>query len=116
MENYITKQEHDAFAKLMNLENQRLADENSRQNSRINALETAAQQINTLALSVERLAASVEAMTKEQLKINKSLEKQGERIGSLEGQDGEMWRKVTGHLVTAVVGIVVGYIFTQIGM
>ena len=116
MDNYITKQEHEAFAKLMNLENQRLADEDLRQNRRIGALETAIQQMNALAVSVERLAASVEAMAKEQLKINKSIEKQGERIGSLENRDGETWRKVTGHLITTVAGAVAGYVLTKIGM
>ena len=116
MEDYITRQEHEAFAKLMNLENQRLKDEDSRQNSRINVLETAMQQMNALAVSVERLAASVEAIAKEQLKISKSIEKQGERIGSLESRDGETWRKVTGHLITVVIGTVVGYIFAQMGI
>ena len=116
MENYITKQEHEAFSKLMASENQRLKDEDSRQNNRINVLETAMQQMNALAVSVERLAASVEAMAKEQLKINKSIEKQGERIGSLENRDGETWRKVTGCLITAVVGTIVGYIFAQMGI
>lgn len=116
MEDYITRTEHEAFSKLMNLENQRLKDEDLRQNRRIGALETAIQQINALTVSVERLAASVETMAKEQLKINKSIEKQGERIGSLENRDGETWRKVTSHLITVVIGIVVGYIFKQIGI
>ena len=33
-----------------------------------------------------------------------------------EERDGEMWRKVTGHIVTVIIGIVIGYIFKQIGM
>lgn len=116
MEDYITRPEYESFAELMKSENNRLKDEDSRQNNRINVLETAMQQMNALAVSVERLAASVEAMAKEQLKINKSIEKQGERIGSLESRDGDMWRKVTGHLITVAAGIIVGYIFTKIGM
>lgn len=116
MENCISRAEHEAFAGLMESENARITEENDRQNKRLNALETAIQQINALTVSVERLAASVEAMAKEQLEINKSIEKQGERIGSLESRDGEMWRKVTGHLITVVAGIIVGYIFTKIGM
>lgn len=31
-------------------------------------------------------------------------------------EHGEMWRKVTGYVATAVIGIVVGFIFTQIGL
>lgn len=34
----------------------------------------------------------------------------------LESRDGEMWRKVVGYIITAVVGIIIGFIFTQFGM
>ena len=43
-------------------------------------------------------------------------EKQGQRLAELEGRDGEMWRKVIGYAATAIIGILIGYIFTQIGM
>lgn len=62
-----------------------------------------------LTASVEKLAQSVQQMAKSQ-------GRQEERLEELEGRDGEMWRKVTGYVITAVIGIVVGYIFTQIGM
>ena len=39
-----------------------------------------------------------------------------DRTSVLENRDGEMWRKVVGYVATAVIGIVVGFIFTQIGM
>lgn len=116
MEEHITRSEHEAFADLMDSENARITEENDRQNKRLTALETAIQQINALTISVERLAASVEAMAKEQLEINKSIEKQGERIGSLESRDGDMWRKAMAYLATAVIGVIVGYIAKQIGM
>ena len=56
-----------------------------------------------------RLATSVEDMVKEQ-------EKQGKRLEVLEGRDGEMWRKVVGYIITAVIGIVIGFVFHQVGM
>ncbi len=46
----------------------------------------------------------------------KEMEQQNDRLKTLENRDGEMWRKVTGYLITAVLGVVIGYIFTQIGM
>lgn len=46
----------------------------------------------------------------------KEQETQSKRLVSLENRDGEMWRKVVGYVATAVIGIVVGFIFTQIGM
>ena len=46
----------------------------------------------------------------------KEQEKQGNRLEVLEGRDGEMWRKIVGYVITAVIGIVIGFAFTQIGM
>ncbi len=51
----------------------------------------------------------MENMLKEQID-------QGKRIEVLENRDGKMWRKVTDYIVTAIIGIVLGFIFNQIGM
>lgn len=103
MENgYISREEHEEFR-------HRMEDEHKRQNRRIELLEETTRQIGTLATSVEKMALSLQSMVREQ-------EQQGERLEALEGRDGEMWRKVVGYLATAVVGVVVGYIFKQIGM
>lgn len=98
----ITRAEHDEFVK-------RIEAEEHRQNRRLDILEESVRQNGELTVSVERLATSVEQMAKEQAH-------QGERLETLESRDGEQWRKVTGYLITAVVGIVIGYIFTLIGM
>lgn len=87
----------------------RLEEENKRQDKRIELLEESTKQINALTVSIEKLAQSVQSMVKEQ-------EAQGKRLVSLESRDGEMWRKVVTYVATAVIGIVVGFIFTQIGM
>ncbi len=106
---YIPRKEHEEFADRMLTENKRLEDENDRQNHRIAALEENVKEITSLAVSVEKLAVNMEGTLKE-------LEKQGKRIEMLEGRDGEMWRKVTSYIITTVIGIAAGYIFTQIGM
>ena len=87
----------------------RIEQEDHRQNGRIKELEESTKQINALTVSIEKLAQSVESMVKEQ-------EVQGKRLVSLESRDGEMWRKVVGYVAPAVIGIVVGFIFTQVGM
>ena len=102
MENGIRREEHEEFAR-------RMEDEHKRINHRVGELEETVRQIGALTASVEKLALSVESMAKTQTR-------QGERLEELEGRDGEMWRKVTGYVVTAVIGIVVGFIFTQIGL
>lgn len=98
----ITRAEHEEFCK-------RIEEENKRQDKRIELLEGNTKQIGALTVSVEKLAQSTQMMVKEQ-------EKQGRRLAELEGRDGEMWRKVIGYAATAIIGIMIGYIFTQIGM
>lgn len=109
MEMQISRAEHEEFAKRMETENNRLADENKRHNHRLNELEKAVQQISSLAASTERLAANMENMLKVQ-------EQQGERLERLEGRDGEMWRQIVGYVITAIIGITIGFAFRQIGM
>lgn len=101
MDEFITRVEHEEFSR-------RMEDEHSRQNRRIELLEKSTQKQNALLSSIEKLAVNMESMQKE-------LTKQGKRLEVLESRDGEMWRKVVGYAATAVVGIVVGYMFTQIG-
>lgn len=102
MDSPITRAEHEEFRR-------RLEEENKRQDKRIELLEQNTKQMNILTTSVEKLALSIESMVTEQ-------ERQGKRLEVLEGRDGEMWRKVVGYAVTAVLGIAIGFIFTQIGM
>ena len=102
MEDPITRAEYEEYQK-------RMEQEDHRQNRRIEQLEENTKQINALTVSIEKLAQSVESMVKEQ-------ENQGKRLVSLENKDGEMWRKVIGYVVTAVIGIAIGFVFKQIGM
>ncbi len=65
--------------------------------------------INDLAISTQRMAVNMENMLEEQ-------KRQGERLESLEGRDGKKWREVTRQVVTALVSIVLGYIFARLGI
>lgn len=109
MDTPISRAEHEEFAKRMESENQRLKDEDTRQNKRLDLLEESVREMSALATSVEKLATNMAGMVKVQ-------ERQGKRLETLEGRDGEMWRKVFGYIVTAVLGIVIGFAFRQIGM
>lgn len=108
-DSYVSRHEHEEFRRSMDSENQRLKEENDRQNHRLNALEESVKQVAAISTSVEKLALNMENMLVE-------LKTQGKRLTTLEGRDGDMWRKVVGYAVTAVIGIVVGYIFKQIGL
>jgi len=105
----ISRQEHEEFARRMETENQRLKDEDSRQNHRLDILEESVREISALTANMEKLATNMGSMVKVQ-------EQQGKRLETLENRDGELWRKAIGYVATAIIGIVVGFIFRQIGM
>lgn len=98
----ITRAEHEEFVK-------RVEAEDARQNARIAEVETGIKETRKQNASIERLAASVESIAKE-------LERHGEKLEALEGRDGEKWRQVTGYVITTVIGLVLGFVFTKIGL
>lgn len=98
----ITRREHDEFVK-------RMEDEHHRLSKRITETAEEIKEIGKIANAVNTLAVNMEMMLKEQ-------QEQGERLEKLEARDGEMWRKAVGYVITAVIGVVIGYIFKLIGM
>lgn len=102
MDDAITRAEHEEFRK-------RLEEQNQRQNKRLDILEANVIEMGQLTTTVAKLAVSMDSLIKNQ-------GQQDERLKALEGRDGEMWRKVAGYIVTTVVGVVLGFIFTRIGL
>lgn len=102
MEDFISKSVHEEVIK-------RLDEENDRQNHRISALENTVAQIANIMSSVERLATNMEHMAREQ-------QDQGERLKTLESQDGEMWRKIVSYTITAIISIILGFLASKIGL
>lgn len=110
----LTRAEHEEFTQRMITENKRLEDENNRQNKRLEQLETTVnqiviQQLTALTSTIERLKTSVDNTIKEQAEI-------GERVKKLESRDGDMWRTVVKYVLSAVVGGVIVFAMSQIGM
>ena len=99
---YLTLSEHREFSK-------RIEEENDRQNHRLTNLENAVQQIAGLASAVEKLAVNMEHMAKEQ-------QRQGDRLGVLEGRDGEKWRNVVSHVLLGIITAIIGYLSSKIGL
>ena len=114
MDGAITRAEHEAFSDFMQAENKRIEEENNRQNKRLELLESnmqqiIAQQLTTLTATIERLNLSVNNILKEQSEIS-------ERLKKLENRDGDMWRTVIKYAITAIVGGVLTFILTRIGI
>ena len=106
---YVSMEMHKEFEKRMISENERLADEDKRQNKRIDVLEDTVRQIGDLTASVKELAVSMKNMAKLQ-------EQQSHDIEELKNRDGNMWRTVISHLATTIAGAVLMYALTQIGL
>lgn len=102
MDNFLPIKVHEEYAK-------RMSDWNKRQDARIEELETTTKELSRMNLSIEKMATSMELMMKEQ-------QNQGKRLEVIESRDGEMWRKVTGYVVTCIVGAIIGFILNQIGI
>lgn len=99
---YLRRYEHEEFAKGVDREQ-------VRQNKRIADLEVATKQINDLTLSVQKLAINMEHMLVNQTEQNKRLEE-------LENRDGEKWRSISMYVLTALIGVVLGFAFKQVGI
>ena len=99
MSEYIDRHEHEEFCKRMEEEHERI-------NKRVSILEETVAEIRNLSISVKELACNMHHMLTEQ-------QSQGVRLASLENRDGEMWRKVVGYALSAIVGGVVTYLMSK---
>lgn len=99
---YITRQEHEEFAK-------RMEEADRRQDARIKALEDLTKQVSSLTISINKMTINIEGMVTE-MKV------QGERLDKLEGRDGEKWRTVSSYILTLIVGAAVAWGLRSIGL
>lgn len=102
MEEYITRPEHDEFAR-------RMEDEDKRQNRRIEELEKTSEEIHNMAKSLVVMCEKMSTMSN-------SIDVLNSKVETMESRDGEMWREVVGYIITCILGMVIGYIFKKIGM
>ncbi len=109
MDTPLTRAEHEEFRRTVETEHKRLSEEDKRQNQRLDLLESKIEQISDLTASVSKMATNMENMYEEQ-------KRQGKRLEALESRDGEKWRQIGGYIITAVLGILIGFVFKQLGM
>lgn len=109
MDDLVTHRELESFKELMESENKRLADEDDRQNHRIDILENSIQKMTDLAASTEKLAVNMENMLKVQ-------EQQSKRLEQIESRDGNKWRKAMEDIGRIILGAVLAIVFAKIGM
>lgn len=96
---FLTRREHEEFARRMESENARIKDENDRQNKRIGVVEESVKEFNKLAMQIERIAVSIQQMTEE-------ISKQGARLEQIESKPAKRWDALTGGIIGAAAAAV----------
>ena len=109
MDTPITRAEHEEFRRTVEAKISSLHDEDVRLSKRLSSVESDNEQLNTLTVTVQKLADNIESMRKLQ-------EESSKRLTQIESRDGEMWRKVSSYVITTVIGLILGFVFTLIGM
>lgn len=99
---FLLRREHEEFSK-------RMEDDHERMKARIKNLEVMNKQINDLIIATNEIAVSVRNLTEAQ-------RAQSSRLENLESRDGELWRKLIGYIISGIVGILVGFLFKQVGI
>lgn len=102
MDDYITQREHEAFEK-------RMDEANERQSKRISILEDEVKELREISSDIKSLLVEMKGMREEQ-------EKQGVRLETLEGRDGEKWRDTAKNVLCTVIGIIIAYVFFKAGI
>ena len=114
MDTAIDRAEHKEFERRMEVELKRLADEDARQNKRLDKLEdnlnqVIIQQLTSLTTTIEKLNLSVSNLLKEQAELSKRVEK-------LESRDGDMWRSAVKYGLSAIIGGLITFALVQLGV
>lgn len=105
--NYITQQVHDEFAARMKTEHERLAEEDKRQNHRIDDLEESVKEIHKLTVSMERMSANMQSMLEAIERQGNLIEKQTSRIDDMEREPAGRWKGIKNKAVDTVVNAIV---------
>lgn len=102
MSEYVTRKEYEEH-------NLRMEDEHKRQNDRMAKAEQKLEDNNRLILAVQKLADNVENMQKEMSNLRNDVDEMQER-------DGQKWRKIVEDIVKVILGILIGFVFKQMGI
>lgn len=99
---YISRHEHEAFEK-------RMDEANERQSKRLSILEDEVRELRDISGDIKSLLVEMKGMREEQ-------EKQGARLETLEGRDGDKWRETVKYVLFTIIGIVITYLFMKAGI
>lgn len=100
---YITRNEHEEFARRQDAENER-------QNRRIALLEESVKQMNALTVSVEKMAVNMENMLNAIERQGNLIENQNDRLDKIEKEPAETHKSIKNSIITSIISTVVGIV------
>lgn len=83
---------------------------------RIDRLEKQNEALQKIAVSVEKLAYAQERQSDDISEMKQSISKVRDDVDEMKEQPGKRWNKISEYVILTIIGIVIGYLFTQIGM
>lgn len=83
---------------------------------RIDKLEQANEALSSLATSVEVLVNEQKHQTEAMLDIRSDVSKLDRKVETLEGKPARRWESVTGQIITLLVGALVAFALSNIGL
>lgn len=110
MEDAITRKEHEEFSRRIEAEHKQLAEEDKRQNRRIDELEANVKEIQKLTISMERMSANMQSMLEAIERQGNLLEKQVNRIDEIEREPAKDSKQIRMSIITTVISAVVATI------
>ena len=83
---------------------------------RIEKLEKQNEAIQKIAVSVEKLAYAQERQSDDISEMKHSIARVQNDVDEMKELPSKKWDKVSEYVILTIIGIVIGYLFTQIGM
>lgn len=112
----ITRAEHDEFRRTIEAKFDVLASENKRQNERLKIVEETTKQISEMNVTLQKQSDNISKMSENISRLANVQEAESARLKELEGRDGKMWQTTVKLVLTGVVGAIVGFILSLIGI
>lgn len=116
MDTPITRAEHEEFRRTVNAEFDKLTAEDKRLNERLKAVEGINKQLSDMNTTMQKQSDNIGELSRNIASLTKARAEDAERLEKLEGRDGDMWRTVLKYATTVVVGALIGYVCTRIGI
>ncbi|MCC8170151.1 MAG: hypothetical protein LIO59_07335 [Oscillospiraceae bacterium] len=116
MDTAITRAEHEEFRRTVDANFDALIAEDKRLNERLKVVEETNRQISDMNITLQKQSDNITKLSENISAIAKAQDAENKRLKELESRDGKKWRTAVDYALTLVVGLLVGFIATRLGI